>query len=554
MGTHEAAYFYRSEVTEFQVLLEESTRAKPVGPQSRFVEPDAESFGRLKSRFHHVLYGRRGTGKSSLLRKMEATLREEARLVAWTDQETYTAHSYPDVLVATLAEVFRQFSIQVKDISEKPKKKLFRKERLSESESLALVLDDAVAQLVNLKNSPSESAIEWTASYASSSSINFEGGSDVQVALRNIKARNSVKAEMGDRREDAGSIAHRYKAEKKEHIERAVSVYRDLIKLCTRLAPDAYIVLDDFYRLPENVQPDIAGYFHRVVKDTGVWLKFGSIPFWTRLYRGSPAVGLQAPHDIREISLDRGLPDFNNSKRFLEQILASLAEEMDVDPKKLFSDGALDRLVLAAGGVPRDYLGLASDSIGVAKNRGVSQKAGTGRVIAEDVNEAAGRTVNLKYDDLEEDAGDRSGDLRELIINLTSHCRKTKRSWFLVDTLRKDLVRKLGRLQNMRFVHLIDSNESLPDQKSSRYLVYMLDVSQLAAQRAVQVDFMGWQKRSQRRARNLVFEGSSVVEEVAGDSLGVAADQPALFSDEDAIFGKIDEANSTDLSAFKDGA
>jgi hypothetical protein len=66
-------------------------------------------------------------------------------------------------------------------------------------------------------------------------------------------------------------------------------------------------------------------------------------------------------------------------------------------------------------------------------------------------------------------------------------------------------VRQLNRLQNMRFVHSLDMNESLPDSESSRYNGYLLDASQLAAQRAWQVDFMSWQKREKRRARKLAF-------------------------------------------------
>lgn len=193
---------------------------------------------------------------------------------------------------------------------------------------------------------------------------------------------------------------------------------------------------------------------------------------------------------------------------------------------------------------------MASDSISVAKNRGPSEKPGTHRVIAEDVNEAAGRTVTLKFADLDEDARDRSEELRELIIKITAHCRETKAAWFLADTLDTALVKKLGRLQNMRFVHLIDSNESLPDKQSSRYLVYILDVSQLAAQRAVQVDFMGWTKREKRRSSKLVFSESAMTKERIESSKKAASAkevQVPLFEDEDAIITEVDPPSSTEL-------
>ena len=108
------AYFYSDEVARFQVLLEEVTRAKPGSPQSRFVPPVGDVLDRLGSEFHHVLYGRRGTGKSSLLRRIEADRISRGHLVAWADQETYMEMAYPDVLVSTLADTFQQFAQQLR--------------------------------------------------------------------------------------------------------------------------------------------------------------------------------------------------------------------------------------------------------------------------------------------------------------------------------------------------------------------------------------------------------------------------------------------------------
>ena len=161
--------------------------------------------------------------------------------------------------------------------------------------------------------------------------------------------------------------------------------------------------------------------------------------------------------------------------------------------------------MLAAGGVPRDYIGLVSESIAAAKNRGPSSKAGSERVIAEDVNTAAGRTVETKFNDMEEDARGESSELRQLVVDLTDHCRMVNSACFLINTNDTELIDQVNRLQNMRFVHLIEANETLPNQQSDRYNVYVLDVSQLAAQRAWRVDFMGWTKREGRRARKLVY-------------------------------------------------
>jgi len=319
----------------------------------------------------------------------------------------------------------------------------------------------------------------------------------------------------------------------------------------TREKPDAFVILDELYRLSEADQPQVIGYLHRVVKDTGIWLKIGTLRFGTRLYdSGPPAIGLQVPHDIRELSLDRGLLDFNNSKRFLQLILDSLSEEAGANAAELLSDGARDRLVLASGGVPRDYIGILSESIAVARNRGPSDKAGSHRIIAEDVNTGASRTVEAKYADLNEHAGAKAGELRGMVIRLAEHCRNSGSACFLVDVQDVALSSSADILQNMRFAHTIALSESLPDSKSSRFNVFLFDVSQLAAQRALQVDFMGWVKREKRRSRKLVFRDDAmeplplsldeVREAVRQAKSEVTPDEAASPLDDEAIVGEIE--------------
>lgn len=552
----EEAYFYRDEVSRLQVVLDEATRAKPGSPESRFVAPEAGVIDRLEARFHHIVYGRRGAGKSSLLRQLEHGQRQAGHLVAWADQETFQGNSYPDVLVGTLEQVFAQFAQQLRD-SEEPKKRRWwqRAPAPSTRAEVAAKLDDVAAQLLALRSEPSDAQVVWKASSSertsSGSTAELKGGAKGGPAEfgAGYSSNQQRDATTGD------EFERRYNTSKTEHLERAVSTYRALLEEVAAVAPDMFIILDDFYRLAETDQARIAGYFHRVVKDTSAWLKLGSIRYWTKLYAGgSPTVGMQAPHDIRELSLDRHLDNFDTSKRFLEKILEALATEVGVDVDQLLGSGSRDRLVLAAGGVPRDYLGLIGEAITVARNRGPSTKAGSDRITAEDANKAAGRTVETKFDDLSVDAGQEALDLSRLVFEVTHHCRTTKTAWFLADTSNDHLIRRLNRLQNMRFIHALDMHETLPDQSSARYNVYLLDVSQLTAQRASQVDFMGWRQREKRRVRRLVFAESDEREsgqfsDVEGVAAALAVPEPStevqgdLFEDDaDAVMGTVDPA------------
>jgi hypothetical protein len=245
---------------------------------------------------------------------------------------------------------------------------------------------------------------------------------------------------------------------------------------------------------------------HRLVKDTGFWLKVGSVRYWTTPYSGgSPPRGMQETQDANAISLDRGLQLVESTGAFRETILTNIAEPSDADIRKLMTPGALKRLVLASGGVPRDYLRLAAQAIHQARNRGPSAKVGSHRVMAEDVNQAAGQTAPAKLNDLRQDAPDEAATLELLLADLTEFCRARKAAYFLVDNQDGGLASKIDQLQDLRFAHLLFESETVPDEGSRRHKVLLLDVSHLSAQRALEVDFEGWQARENRRRNKLVY-------------------------------------------------
>ena len=95
-------------VDELLVLCEEVTRATPEGVR-RFIEPAPGVLSRAKSNQHHLVFGRRGSGKSSLLRKTAADLTVDRRPIAFVDMETFKGHTYPDVLISVLIKSLYEF-------------------------------------------------------------------------------------------------------------------------------------------------------------------------------------------------------------------------------------------------------------------------------------------------------------------------------------------------------------------------------------------------------------------------------------------------------------
>ncbi|MEL7492213.1 MAG: hypothetical protein AAGJ73_16000 [Pseudomonadota bacterium] len=89
-------------------LIEESTRASQI-TSKYFIEPAPGVLSRAKSRRHHIVFGRRGSGKSSLLNKIHAENLVSRTPSAFVDMEKFKGHIYPDLLLSILIETFSAF-------------------------------------------------------------------------------------------------------------------------------------------------------------------------------------------------------------------------------------------------------------------------------------------------------------------------------------------------------------------------------------------------------------------------------------------------------------
>lgn len=96
------------EIEQLLTLVEEAARSSEAGVM-HFVEPAPGTLRRAASKRHHVVFGRRGSGKSSLLRKAAADLTIDRRPIAYVNLEAFKGHSYPDVLLSVLISTFREF-------------------------------------------------------------------------------------------------------------------------------------------------------------------------------------------------------------------------------------------------------------------------------------------------------------------------------------------------------------------------------------------------------------------------------------------------------------
>ena len=259
-----------------------------------------------------------------------------------------------------------------------------------------------------------------------------------------------------------------------------LTTYKELISSVSALfnQKPIFLIFDDFYFVPKLIQPDLIDYFHRLTKDTALFIKMATIKNRSKLYRRTSEqyVGVELEHDIFEVNMDYTLDDFDELQAFMRKLLENAIEKSGANIKvnDIFAGDGFSQLCLASGGVPRDFLSLFV----VLANTAASTSQPIGKV---HVTEAAISRISNKIDSMKVDSGDEDATLDEYLRRIKSMIYKDKRTnAFLVakDDLEKDLQSRqaLRELVDLRLLHLIDQNTSKAPIDGRRYEAYILDI------------------------------------------------------------------------------
>lgn len=510
------------EVEQLATLVEEATRSTEEGVK-RFVEPARGTLRRAISKWHHIVFGRRGSGKSSLLRKAAADLTIDRRPIAYVDLETFKGHSYPDVLLSVLIETFSRFENWLKTAAinpahktsfwkelfgTKPKRPAFNRRKARE---LALALHDQVDQL--------KAQLQTADHIETHKTIKHDEEAVEQGELR--AEIGSSRASIGGRLGSTGKVStseevqEAFHKSKVDFLHRNIIDYQNLFRKISDLSDgDSYLFLDDLYHILRSDQAKVVDYFHRVAKGNGLWLKIGTIRHRTKWYiHGDPPIGIKLGDDADDIDLDLTLEKYSLAKQFLVKILNSFVGDCKpISTKQILTDGAIDRLVLASGGVARDFLGIFRGSIDIARDRGANHRGP--RIGAEDVNTAAGDYDISKREEFRMDTLDDSSTLEDEFQMVRNFCvDQAKANLFLLD---KDAVGKratlLKELVDLRLIHRVRSRVTVSGRPGKIFEAYMLDVSQYTGSRKRRglgiVEF--WRQGSNERLRRatLIYDPS----------------------------------------------
>ncbi len=443
------------QIVKLTKYIEENLRASPTAGVS-FVDARQQR-ERLSSQQNHVVFGRRGAGKTSLLK---SALGGVDHVDVYLNLEDYKDITFPNIVIHILAELFSVLRerIERKYPWYKPSLRAWRvRHRVQKSRNT----------LWEYRHEPDRETQE----------IREKDAYREQMSA-------SVKSGMGGggaatAREKAREITRQVPKDKLDYLLLELSTYKKLISSISDLfqGQPIFLVLDDFYFVPKGTQPDLIDYFHRLTKGTGLFIKMATIQHRSKLYRRAHDhyVGVERGHDIFEIDMDYTLDNFDELQKFMRKLLENAREKSGVDGNinDLFAGDGFSQLCLASGGVPRDFLSLF---ITLAKNTANLQ--GIGKV---QVTDAAIANIGSKLESMHKDSGTEDVILEGYLSRIKEYVYDEKRTnVFLVakDELDRDpqVRQAIRELVDLRLVHLVDNNTSRAPSDGRRYEAYLLDI------------------------------------------------------------------------------
>lgn len=235
-----------------------------------------------------------------------------------------------------------------------------------------------------------------------------------------------------------------------------------------------YLFLDDFHLIRHEDQPSLLQLLHGIVKGANGWLKVAGLRSLLNYYDPSSRKGLQIPGDAQMVSLDLTLENPRAAEGHLAAILLSFMAAVGYQNyTSVLPEHAFRRLVWANAGVPRDFLQMFARSLEHAgKARHVSITLG-------DINVSIGEFGQRKIDEMQEDARNVEGRLRDTIDYLVDFCLSSRDSpvnAFLVRTGQSAERDIITTLSDLRLVHLIHQSIT-PDRAGETYEAFILDYS-----------------------------------------------------------------------------
>jgi len=472
-------------VGSVRLALAEATRTDDSSADrvaNRYIELRPGMTEKLGARRHHLLTGRRGTGKSTLLHVVRKRLVDGGIAVASVDMERFKGREFPDVLIEILISLLKEI---------RPPRR-----------ARDLILD------WSFRGKVGQLAWELTQSLSNPQSVRLrvdrkaksEKRAWLQLGAENKSnpLRGSAVISGGRLSQSTTSSEAEFEVLKMDILQQLAPKIADILSELVKRSPEqrAIVFIDDYYFVGLEDQPRVLDYLHQVCKGTGVWLKIGGVKSRLNPYaEGNPPKGMQLGQDMDLLELDITLDAFATAKHFLEKMLDGVLGDLHVTANSLFSETAGNRMVLACGGaVARDCITLTDAALDETLERmGKKNTYKAGALVSissEDVQRAALKRLNSKEDDeLSIDAGSDAPAVKARWRDICDFTSQSAGGNAFVLVKLSDLDgttwgKEIQQLESMRLLHRIkDTVPNTPKWRGIKTMVFMVDLAQVAGQR-----------------------------------------------------------------------
>ncbi|MCY8077517.1 ATP-binding cassette domain-containing protein, partial [Bacillus haynesii] len=422
---------------------------------------------RILTNQNHVIFGRRGAGKSSLLNVLIDGYNVKNGITLKLNMEDFKDITFPNIITHILIKMFQKFDFPVQKTKwfEFKKKRYLKKQR----KKLKNTLTTMVKELKDMLQEPEV----YTLTETNQNNHQTSGKTKSGIGYNKLKVSREKSTMNGKKTESTRT----YEKDKLLNLRDKIVSYKDILNDYSNLYNFDYIflVLDDFYFIPRDIQSKFIDYFHRLTKDTPLFLKVASIKFRTRLYEedNGTYIGTEINHDIMPIELDYTLDDFKSTTQFMRNILNQINNKFNSHfINELFSGEGFNQLCLASGGVPRDFLSLITGLLNKIISKEIS------KINKVEVTKIAIEQISNKINSIKSDSADELNNLEITLHYIKNEVVvKRKRNTFFIGKDEMDNNPEeyglIKQLMDLRLIHLVNSNTSSKND-GKRYEAYMV--------------------------------------------------------------------------------
>lgn len=433
----------------------------------------------LENANNQIVYGRRGTGKTHILRVLESKLREEqnnivvyidARVLGSTSQFTDSRISIKQRCISLFRDMLGEiFNALQNHVINAP----------SESAEKALsALNDLDSVITNPVTTYQKGTIQ---------SRNLRRTSDTFSAELSVSAKDgpAFKSGLGaDEGVESESVRNLQMTEEDKIVIPVMSTYfRDVLKHANA---QLYILLDEWSSLPTELQPYLAEFFKRgFLPIPEVVIKIGSLEYRSSfgIRKGTNIIGFELGSDVAAMLdvddyyvYDRD--PYVVTNQFGDILYKHLTAELPADylkskfgvysagkmVDKMFADlKAFEELARASEGIVRDSINIFTGAYFAAQRRGKKE------IDKRSVTEAARRWFEQDKDRNLDDG------LRAILKRVISEVvgNKKARSFLIPRELERNEM--LQGLFEARVLHRIHRGYFDNDNPEIKYNIYTLD-------------------------------------------------------------------------------